>query len=72
VKIKKKNTSLEILLTQNKKGMQGKIAEHFGYLMKKMWSGTQASISPHDFKWIIGTFLFGFLFFFFFLFLNLF
>jgi len=36
-------------------GMQGKIAESYAVLMKKIWSGAQY-VSPTDFKYILGKF----------------
>eukprot|EP01113_Clastostelium_recurvatum_P020256 TRINITY_DN2405_c0_g1_i1.p1 TRINITY_DN2405_c0_g1~~TRINITY_DN2405_c0_g1_i1.p1 ORF type:complete len:908 (-),score=273.83 TRINITY_DN2405_c0_g1_i1:67-2790(-) len=44
------------LNTTNPLGMQGKIAEHYGDLIHKVWSGKFSSVSPTDFKWQLGKF----------------
>eukprot|EP00761_Pharyngomonas_kirbyi_P012405 gb/GECH01012432.1/.p1 GENE.gb/GECH01012432.1/~~gb/GECH01012432.1/.p1 ORF type:complete len:861 (+),score=178.12 gb/GECH01012432.1/:1-2583(+) len=41
---------------QNPLGMQGNIAEQYGELINKIWSGKHSSVSPSKFKWTIGRF----------------
>lgn len=38
--------------------MQGKIAEHFANLLRKLWAADMAYVSPSDFKWIISKIMF--------------
>lgn len=34
----------------NPLGMKGRIADEYGELVKKLWSGTRSSVAPSDFK----------------------
>lgn len=34
----------------NPLGMNGEIAENYGALIEKLWSGTSTSVAPRDFK----------------------
>ncbi|ORX47413.1 cysteine proteinase [Hesseltinella vesiculosa] len=40
----------------NPLGMGGEIAENYGTLIERLWSGTVASLAPRDFKYTIGRF----------------
>ena len=40
----------------NPLGMSGAVAEAFGQLIKSMWSGSGSSVTPRDFKSMIGKF----------------
>ncbi|KAI8098310.1 uncharacterized protein B0P05DRAFT_601403 [Gilbertella persicaria] len=40
----------------NPLGMKGQVAEAFGELVQKLWSGQASSIAPRDFKYTIGRF----------------
>ncbi|KAI7902187.1 uncharacterized protein BX663DRAFT_455790 [Cokeromyces recurvatus] len=40
----------------NPLGMKGHVAEAYGKLIEKLWSGTASSIAPRDFKYTIGRF----------------
>ncbi|KAI8639912.1 hypothetical protein BD408DRAFT_391413 [Parasitella parasitica] len=40
----------------NPLGMKGQVAEAYGELIKKLWSGTSSSVAPRDFKYTIGRF----------------
>ncbi|KAI8379734.1 uncharacterized protein BYT42DRAFT_532706 [Radiomyces spectabilis] len=40
----------------NPLGMQGQVAEAYGNLIAKLWSGHTASVAPRDFKYTIGRF----------------
>ncbi|KAI8082722.1 uncharacterized protein BX664DRAFT_338921 [Halteromyces radiatus] len=46
----------EDLNRDNPLGMNGEIAENYGSLIEKLWSGTTASIAPRDFKYTISRF----------------
>jgi ubiquitin carboxyl-terminal hydrolase 4/11/15 len=34
--------------------MQGDMAKHYAYLMKRIWAGDAYVVSPSEFKWTIG------------------
>lgn len=40
--------------TNNPLGMQGKMANFYGYLLKKIWAGNSNCVDPSEFKWILG------------------
>lgn len=40
----------------NPLGMKGQVAEAYGELVQKLWSGTAGSFAPRDFKYTIGRF----------------
>ncbi|KAG2236115.1 hypothetical protein INT48_006131 [Thamnidium elegans] len=41
---------------ENPLGMKGQVAEEYGELIKKLWSGQSSSIAPRDFKYTLGRF----------------
>ncbi|CAO3599291.1 unnamed protein product [Absidia cylindrospora] len=46
----------EDLNKDNPLGMNGEVAENYGALIEKLWSGTTASVAPRDFKYTISRF----------------